>query len=33
MGSVLAILSRLRPGAYNANYAACMKTKGYEISQ
>lgn len=33
MGSVLAILSRLRPGAYNANYAACMKTKGFVVSE
>ncbi len=33
MGSVLAMLSRLRPGAYDANYAACMKTKGYDVSQ
>jgi hypothetical protein len=31
MGSVLTILSRLRPGAYHANYVACMKTKGYEV--
>jgi hypothetical protein len=33
MGTILAILSRLRPGAYNANYAACMKTKGYDIGE
>jgi hypothetical protein len=33
MGSILAILSRLRPGAYNANYAACMKSKGFVVSE
>jgi hypothetical protein len=32
-GSILAILSRLRPGAYTKSYVACMKTKGYDVSQ
>ncbi len=32
-GSLVAILNRLRPGAYTAKYVACMKTKGYAVSQ
>jgi len=32
-GSILAIVTRLRPGAYTASYVACMKTKGYAVSQ
>jgi hypothetical protein len=31
-GSILAIVTRLRPGAYTASYVACMKTKGYAVS-
>jgi hypothetical protein len=31
-GSVLTILTRLRPGAYTAKYVACMKKKGYDVS-
>lgn len=30
-GSILAIMTRLRPGAYTARYGACMKTKGYVV--
>jgi hypothetical protein len=30
MGSLLTIVTRLRPGAYRAAYVACMKSKGYE---
>ena len=33
MGSILAIFTRLRPGAYDANYKACMKGHGYDLSQ
>jgi hypothetical protein len=32
-GSILAIVTRLRPGAYTVRYAACMKTKGYAERQ
>ena len=28
-GSIVAIVTRFRPGAYTARYGACMKTKGY----
>ncbi len=30
-GSILGIFSRLRPGSSEADYAACMKKRGYEI--
>jgi hypothetical protein len=33
MGSMLTILKRLRPGAYTASYVACMKGKGYVVTQ
>jgi hypothetical protein len=33
MGSILAIFTRLRPGAYSANYADCMKTHGIDVSK
>jgi hypothetical protein len=33
MGSVLAIFTRLRPGAYNADYNTCMKEHGYDMGQ
>jgi hypothetical protein len=33
MSSILTIVTRLRPGAYTASYVACMKTKGYVVSQ
>jgi hypothetical protein len=33
MGSVLAIFTRLRPGAYNADYNTCMKAHGYDMGQ
>jgi hypothetical protein len=33
VGSVLAILSRLRPGAYTAKYVDCMRTKGYAVDR
>jgi len=33
MGSILTIVTRLRPGGYTASYVACMKTKGYVVSQ
>jgi hypothetical protein len=29
-GSVLGIFSRLRPGSSEADYAACMKARGYD---
>jgi hypothetical protein len=29
-GSVLGIFSRLRPGSSEADYAACMKRRGYD---
>ena len=32
-GSILAIMTRLRPGAYTTRYAACMKTQGYAVRQ
>jgi len=31
--SVLSILTHLRPGAYDQEYIACMKSKGYEVTQ
>lgn len=31
--SVLAILSRLRPGAVDEDYVACMKAKGYAVAK
>jgi hypothetical protein len=31
--SVLSILNHLRPGAYDQEYVACMKSKGYEVAQ
>jgi len=31
--SVLSILTHLRPGAYDEEYVACMKSKGYEVTQ
>ena len=33
MGSILAIFTRLRPGAYSTNYADCMKTHGIDVSK
>jgi hypothetical protein len=33
MKSVLGILTHLRPGAYDQEYVACMKSKGYEVAQ
>jgi hypothetical protein len=33
MGSILTIVTRLRPGAYTASYVACMKAKGYAVRQ
>jgi hypothetical protein len=33
LGSILAIFTRLRPGAYSANYADCMKTHGIDVSK
>lgn len=30
--SVLSILTHLRPGAIDEEYAACMKLKGYEVT-
>jgi hypothetical protein len=33
MGSVLAIFTRLRPGAYDADYNTCMKGHGYDMGQ
>ena len=32
-GSILAIVTRLRPGAYTTRYVACMKTQGYAVRQ
>ena len=31
--SVLSILTHLRPGAYDEEYVACMKSKGYQVTQ
>jgi hypothetical protein len=31
--NVLAIFSRLRPGSADKDYIACMKAKGFEVSQ
>lgn len=31
MGSLLTIMTRLRPGAYSTSYVACMKAQGYEV--
>jgi hypothetical protein len=31
--NVLAILSHMRPGAVDADYVACMKTKGYDVAK
>ena len=31
--SVLAIVSRLRPGAVDQDYIACMKSKGYTVAK
>jgi hypothetical protein len=31
--SVLSILTHLRPGAIDEEYAACMKSKGYEVTE
>ena len=31
--SVLAIVSRMRPGAVDEDYIACMKKKGYEAAK
>jgi hypothetical protein len=31
--SVLSILTHLRPGAYDEEYVACMKSKGYQVAQ
>jgi hypothetical protein len=31
MASIVGIFSRLRPGSADANYIACMKTRGYEV--
>ena len=31
--SVLAIVSRLRPGAVDEDYIACMKNKGYTVAK
>jgi hypothetical protein len=33
MGSILTILTHLSPGAYTAHYVACMKAKGYVVTQ
>ena len=33
MGSVLAVFTRLRPGAYDADYKACMKSHGCDVSE
>jgi len=32
-GSILTIVTRLRPGAFTASYVACMRTKGYDVRQ
>ena len=32
-GSILTIVTRLRPGAFTASYIACMRTKGYDVRQ
>jgi hypothetical protein len=31
IASVVGILSRLRPGASNEDFVACMKARGYEV--
>ena len=31
--SLLTIFTHLRPGAYTESYVACMKKKGYDVSQ
>jgi hypothetical protein len=31
--SVLSIVTHLRPGAFDEEYVACMKTKGYEVTR
>jgi hypothetical protein len=31
--SVLSIVTHLRPGAYDEEYVACMKGKGYEVTR
>ena len=33
MGSVLTIFTRLRPGASDAAYKACMKSRGCDVSE
>ena len=33
MGSIFAMVLHLRPGAYTAHYVACMKTKGYVVTE
>ena len=33
MGSVLSIFTRLRPGAYDAAYKACMKSHGCDVGE
>ena len=33
MGSIFAMVLHLRPGAYTAHYVACMKTKGYDVTE
>ena len=32
-GSILTIVTRLRPGAFTASYVACMRKKGYDVRQ
>jgi hypothetical protein len=31
--SVLSIVTHLRPGAFDEEYVACMKSKGYEVTR
>jgi hypothetical protein len=31
--SVLSLLTHLRPGAFHEDYVACMKSRGYEVTQ
>jgi hypothetical protein len=31
IGSVIGILSRLRPGSSEEDYVACMKARGYDV--
>lgn len=31
IASIVGILSRLRPGASNEDFVACMKARGYEV--